>query len=134
MREPGSFQMADIDPKLQTKIKQAGDKGTVEAVVMLSDDAAQALERSAEKPPPNYLIEQVSTLLDEKPAEVRYLPKLGVLTVRASGRFVEQLLKLPGVTVATVPEADVTKAQVVPRKHRVRAPTRKSHRKSRRPR
>ncbi len=99
---------ATIDPRLLEKIEAAGDEGQVEAVVLVADDAAagSADERGAG----GRLLDRVTRRLKQQPAHVRFMPKLGAVVVRGSGKLVRQLLEDDDVVSASANDAEITKS------------------------
>jgi hypothetical protein len=68
---------------------------------------AQAVGDAAEADSVHPVIERVARQTAEKPAQVRFMPKLGILYVKGSGKLVRQLLEQDEVESATANEADV---------------------------
>jgi hypothetical protein len=98
--------VTQIDPRLKAQMDVAGEDGEVDALVMLSDQA-----KGADSGTPDAgakLIDRVSQQTQQQPTHARYLPKLGVLHVRGSGRFVRRLLDEDDVVSASANAADIT--------------------------
>jgi hypothetical protein len=96
---------ADIDPRLEAQIAEAGESGPVEALVMLGGETGA---RSGEGELGRQVLDRVSRQVREQPQEVRLMPHLGVALVRASGKFIRALLHQKEVTAASANEDDVT--------------------------
>ena len=89
---------AQIDPKLSAALRSAGDDGTVEAVLMLTDDKdAPAGKRQMDE-----WKQKVEDLSKGESIETNYFPNLGSMAVRAKARVVRKLLKQPGLSVASL--------------------------------
>lgn len=91
-----------IDPKLMDEIRQAGAKGAVEAVILV--EAPSGVKSADERGPAGKMVDRVSKRLKQKPAYVRFLPRLGGVYIKASGAFVKAMVKDPGVISATTSE------------------------------
>src|SRR5271166_3523329 len=95
---------ADIDPRLQAQIDEAGDHKPVEALLMLEDSqAGHETGAVAEQ-----VLKRVNRQVQEQPAEVRVMPRLGALFVKGSGKFVRTLLQQKEVVAASANEDDIT--------------------------
>jgi hypothetical protein len=92
---------AAIDPRLQAELDRAGDDGQVEALLALSSPCPSAQRDAAPEDPGQRLVARVARRLDQSAAATRYLPKLGVLYVRGSGRLVRALLEDESVVAAS---------------------------------
>ncbi|MBI3469701.1 MAG: hypothetical protein HY000_42425 [Planctomycetes bacterium] len=95
----------DIDPRLLAQLDQAGDSGEVEALIMLAD--AQPSGVSEERTTGQRVLERVSQSLRQRPTEVRFMPNLGVMYLKASGRLVRRLLEENEVISASANEAEI---------------------------
>jgi hypothetical protein len=91
---------ADIDPRLQTQIAEAGDRSPVEALLMLN---GSALSEVGEQ-----VLERVCRQVSEQPLEVRVMPRLGALFVKGSGKLIHALLQQKEVVAASANEDDVS--------------------------
>jgi hypothetical protein len=89
---------ADVDPKLREQLDDAGDGGSVKAVIALATtpQAGGAASSAAQD-----LLHRVSQEVGEQPQEVTPLAHLGVVIVRGSGRYLRQLLDQEQVVSAT---------------------------------
>lgn len=97
-----------IDPKLRAQIEAAGDKGEVQAVVLVSGPAPKKKGGEAdERGPGGGLVDRVSKKVKEKPISVRYLPRMGAVVITASGRFMDKLVQDASVVSATPMDADM---------------------------
>lgn len=94
-----------IDPKLRSQIDEAGDKGHVQAIVLVSGSSSKK-KRADERGPGGELIDRVSKKVKEKPVSVRYMPRLGAVVITASGRFMDKLVKDASVVSATPMDAE----------------------------
>ena len=97
----------EIDPRLLAQIEQAGDQGEVEAVLMLQDQGHTA-GGSAEPGLGHQIVDRVSKQTQLTPTSVRFMPNLGILYVKGSGKLVRQLLEQNEVVSATANESDIT--------------------------
>jgi hypothetical protein len=96
---------ADIDPRLQAQIAEAGDNGQVEALIVLEGPAGAGSEDAKLG---HQLVDRVSRQVREQPAEVRLMPRLGVLFVKGSAKLVRALLHQKEVAAASANEGDIT--------------------------
>jgi hypothetical protein len=100
-----------IDPRLSAQLDDAGDDGEVEAVLTLTDQAhASGGAANSNAVPP--VVDRVSKETQQDPTSVRFMPRLGVLYVKGSGKLVRQLLEQDEVATATANEADITIPEV----------------------
>jgi len=97
----------DIDPRLMAQIEEAGDEGEVEAMILLADEAETA-RAPDERGAGGRLIDRVTEQLKQPPVEVRFMPRLGALFVKGSGKLVRQLLEQDEVISASANEAEIT--------------------------
>jgi hypothetical protein len=103
----GGAMKGEIDPRLLAQVEQAGDQGEVEAVLMLRDQG-QTTGDSAEDSLGHQIVDRVSKHTEQTPTSVRFMPKLGVLYVKGSGKLIRQLLEQNEVVSATANEPDIT--------------------------
>lgn len=97
---------ADIDPQLFERLKQAGDDGLVEAVILVARPKGTSHEAYNERGPAGALIDRITTELQEQPGEIKFLPKLGACFVRGSGRLIRRLVEEPETVSATIGDKD----------------------------
>ncbi|HEY1378765.1 MAG TPA: hypothetical protein VGF55_18340 [Gemmataceae bacterium] len=90
----------DIDPRLGAQIDSAGETGQVEAILLLSD-AARAGSGGDDRGAGGPVVDRVTAEIAEKPTALRFLPALGALFVRGSGRLIRGLLAQREVVSAT---------------------------------
>lgn len=90
-------EMASIDPHLIAQLQKAGDTGEVEALLLMARSSNPRQDLGAGE----RLMDRVTAELDEKPTDVRYMPRLGALFVRGSGRLVRCLLDQQDVISAS---------------------------------
>lgn len=98
---------ADIDPKLLERLKQAGDEGLVEAVILVARSRGSSLKAQDERGPAGAMVDRITKELREHPRELKFMPKLGACFVRGSGRLVRRLLEEPEVVSATISDIKV---------------------------
>ena len=103
---PSKKKSAEIDPRLLERIQAAGDKGIVQAIVMV-EMPTKAKKTVDPRGPAGALVDRVSKQLDEKPADTHYLARLGGVAITASGPFLRKLLKSKCIVTATTPDADI---------------------------
>ena len=88
----------DLDPQLEADLRSAGDQGQVEALLlMVQGPCASGDDRGAAGP----VLDRVTEQVHEKPTKVRFMPKLGGLFIRGSGRLVRRLLDQSEVITAS---------------------------------
>jgi hypothetical protein len=87
-----------IDPNLTQALRAAGDEGTVEAVLMLKD----ANDAPAAKSQMDEWKQKIESLSKSESVETNFFPNLGSVAVRAKARVVKELLKQPGLSVASL--------------------------------
>jgi hypothetical protein len=89
--------VTNIDPRLMAQINNASraSNGDIKAVISLVSQAGN--EKIA-----NDLLSRTQDAMDEKPTNVKLLPKLGVLVVQGSPKFIQKLLEHPEVSSATI--------------------------------
>jgi hypothetical protein len=101
----------EIDPLLTERIREAGDTGEVEAVILVRPAAPRKPPAPPKKPdergPAGAVIDRVSKKMNEKPSSVRYLPRLGGAVVKANGRMMSNLVADRAIVSATVSDADM---------------------------
>lgn len=85
---------ADVDPVLERQLDTAGADEPVEAVLVLHADGPEHPPVDAEA-----LMRRVCPLEGE--AEMRYMPRLGALVVRARSRVIRALITQPEVEGAS---------------------------------
>jgi hypothetical protein len=92
--------VANIDPRLIAQINNASKASNeeIKAVISLVNQAGN--EKIV-----NDLLSQTQDAMDEKPTNVKHLPKLGVLVVQGSPKFIQKLLEHPEVSSATVSDS-----------------------------
>jgi hypothetical protein len=90
--------VADIDPRLEAAIRQVGETGEVEAMVTLSKSRTQDSDARGVG---GRVVDRITESLHEEPKRVRYMPKLGTVYIRGSGRLIRELLKQEEVKTAT---------------------------------
>ena len=93
----------NIDPRLLTQVESAGDASEVEAILLLTDQEETA---GAACSVDHLLVHRVSKATNQKPTSVRFMPHLGILYIKGSGRFVRHLLEQNEVVAASAHEAD----------------------------
>lgn len=103
---PSKKPTGDIDPRLLERIQAAGDKGMVQAIVMV-EMPATATKTVDPRGPAGALVDRVSKQMNETPADTHYLARLGGVSLTASGSFLTKLLKSKSVVTATTPDADI---------------------------
>lgn len=101
----------NIDPELLSRIKAAGKKRQVKAVIMLSQTPEKATV-TTQGGKGLAALENAIKEVNEKPSYVQYLPKLGVIILKGSGRLISRVLDEPDVVSATIPEAEFTKEKI----------------------
>jgi hypothetical protein len=89
---------APIDPRLETEIRNAGESGDVEAMVIVSGTHDP---RADERGLGGQIVDRLIHCLHEQPKKVRYMPKLDTLYILGSGRLVRELLKQSEVVSAS---------------------------------
>lgn len=94
-----------IDPQLRAQIDKAGDKGHVQAIVLVASSSSKK-KRADERGPGGELIDRVSKKVKEKPVSVRYMPRMGAVVLTASGRFMDKLIEDASVVSATPMDAE----------------------------
>lgn len=98
----------EIDPRLKDQLAAAGPSGAVEALLMLQPSASEGT-RGATHAADQPLLDRVRKTVGEGPTEARFMPRLGVLFVRGTGKFVQELLRQHEVVSASANnEGDVT--------------------------
>ena len=88
----------DLDPRLEAQLREAGDSGEVEAVLFVAQGGYPSKD---ERGPAGRLLDHVTEQVHETPTKVRFMPKLGALVVRGSGRLIRRLLDQKDVVTAS---------------------------------
>ena len=88
----------DLDPQLKAQIRSAGDRGEVEALLMMARDASTPGD---DRGPAGPVLDRVTEQVHEQPIKVKFMPKLGALFVRGSGRLIRHLVDQAEVITAT---------------------------------
>lgn len=86
----------EVDPDLEIQLENAKDDEQVEAVLLLrraSDEEPSAAEA-------DILLERVRDEVDDT-TEVNYIPRVGVLVIRARSTIIRRLINQPEVEMAT---------------------------------
>lgn len=98
----------DVDQHLMVQLDEAGEEGEVEAVILVEDTVGAATTPD-KRGSGGRLIDRVTEQLQQQPTEVRFMPNLGVLFVRSSGKFVRKLLEANEVISASATDAEITR-------------------------
>lgn len=99
---------ADIDPQLLEQLDKAGASDQVEAVILVQSvgppgaGAKQMAEGEDPRGPGGELLDRARQSVPEEPSLVRFMPRLGVLVVKASALLIRKLIGDPAVLSATV--------------------------------
>lgn len=100
--------MAKIDPRLTSKLNAALAEDKVKAVVTIitkpiAGDAGSTKSRAnrAEK-----ILDSMEKVTNQKPANYKYFPKLGVLWVEAANSFIQKLIENPEISTAALASED----------------------------
>jgi hypothetical protein len=97
--------MANVDPRLLSKINSADEKSAIRAIITLdrarndSEEDAGTSEKLA-----NDLVTSTENITQEKPGLVRHLPGLGVLLIEGNAKFLQKLIENEQVSAATISE------------------------------
>jgi hypothetical protein len=97
--------VANIDPKLLSKLNSADEKASIQAIITLvrpQDDLGE--ETTMHNKLANDLVIQTENITHEKPRLVRNLPKLGVLLIEGNAKFLQKLIENEQVSSATISE------------------------------
>lgn len=101
--------VGEIDPKLLEQIECAEAEGEVEAVILVARPKTMASRGSAdERGPAGEVLDRAVAETREKPASVRFLPRLGAMVVKGSARLVRRLIQDPNVVTATTNDGEIT--------------------------
>jgi hypothetical protein len=90
------YSRADVDPDLERQLISAASDAPVEAVLILRRDDAGAPCVVT----PDSLLKRVCGSLPDAILDSHYLPRLGVLIVRACPGIIQQLIAQPEVAIA----------------------------------
>lgn len=96
--------MANIDPRLTAQINNAAKANNedIKAVISLANQTLTGEKVTGNEKIANILLSQTEDATEEKPTDVKHLPKLGVLVVQGSPKFIQKLLEHPEVSSATL--------------------------------
>jgi len=95
-----------IDPRLLGQLEQAGEQGEVEAVLILRDQGQTARDSTGHSLG-QQIVDRASSETKQMPTSVRFMPNLGILYVKGSGKLIRQLLEQNEVVSATANELDI---------------------------
>jgi hypothetical protein len=112
--EPPRLNRADVDPDLERQLISAASDAPVEAVLILrrDDTGARCVATS------DSLLKRVCGSDPDAVLDSHYLPRLGVLIVRACPSIIRQLIAQPEVAIACANRTEV--GQPAPTAQRVR--------------
>jgi hypothetical protein len=96
--------VANIDPRLTAQINNAAKANNedIKAVISLANQTLTGEKVTGNEKIANILLSQTEDATEEKPTNVKHLPKLGVLVVQGSPKFIQKLLEHPEVSSATL--------------------------------
>jgi hypothetical protein len=95
--------VANIDPRLLSKINSADVKANIKAIITLVRPEND-LENTTHDKLANDLVIGTENITHEKPRMVRHLPKLGVLLIEGNAKFLQKLIENEQVSSATISE------------------------------
>ncbi len=91
---------SEIDPQLLEQLERAKPEDEVEAFIIVASEASTDSTKDS-RGPAGALVDRVTRQLHEQPSLVRFLPRLGVVVVRARPRLVRALIKDSAVVSAS---------------------------------
>jgi hypothetical protein len=96
--------VANIDPRLIAQINNAAKANNedIKAVISLANQNLTREKITVNEKLANVLLSQTEDATEEKPTNVKHLPRLGVLVVQGSPKFIQKLLEYPEVSSATI--------------------------------
>jgi hypothetical protein len=96
--------VANIDPRLIAQINNASiaNNEDIKAVISLANQTMTGEKVTGNEKLANVLLSQTEDETEERPTNVKHLPRLGVLVVQGSPKFIQKLLEHPEVSSATI--------------------------------
>jgi|RhiMetdeSRZDD1v2_1073273.scaffolds.fasta_scaffold177914_3 hypothetical protein len=94
---PAHLHNADVDPDLEQQLSSAAEDTPVEAVLVLRRNDLDAQDMTS----PESLLQRVSGNEPRAATIINYLPRLGVLIVRAFPSIIRRLIAQPEVATAS---------------------------------
>jgi hypothetical protein len=99
--------VANIDPRLTSKLGAALTEEKVRAVITLS---TQPMNHAGSAQTTNNIMDEIlrrtENATNEKPSRVKYFSKLGVLMIEASTSFIQKLIENPEIATAALAADD----------------------------
>lgn len=93
--------MVKIDPRLARHLRDASEKMSVDAIVIIADHKIDALNHRDDNGLAEHVIQQTIQLTNEEPTFVRFIPRANAVAVTAHTPFIYALLGSPHVQIAS---------------------------------
>ncbi len=93
--------LANVDPRLLAKIKKSKSEETIKAVFSLvkpsSEEAAANEQKIIDE-----ILDKTKKSAKEKPSNVKYLPRVGILIVEGNSKLLQKIIQSPKISSATI--------------------------------